>query len=63
MRTFTFCLGITLTVGMTACSSGKAKNVAANGTSFDSVWKKLVIKYWTDGRHEQEYIKELTKGK
>ncbi|MFH5184412.1 ABC transporter substrate-binding protein [Paenibacillus sp. TAB 01] len=50
-------LGVTLSVGLAGCGSSepaKGTNGQAGGTA-----QKKVIKYWTDDRHDQEYIKEM----
>jgi multiple sugar transport system substrate-binding protein len=53
-------LGVSLAVGLTACGSSEpTKDTAGTAASQAPTAAKKVIKYWTDDRHDQEYIKEL----
>lgn len=51
-------LGVTLALGVTGCGGAGSTKDAGNAAAPAPAQKK-VIKYWTDDRHDQEYIKEL----
>ncbi|WP_240420082.1 ABC transporter substrate-binding protein [Paenibacillus periandrae] len=51
-------LGVALTVAMTGCGEPD-KNAGESGGQTPQPAQKKIIKYWTDDRHDQEYIKEL----
>lgn len=49
-------LGVTMTLGLAGCGSPEA---GQDTSGAPAPIQKKVIKYWTDDRHDQEYIKEL----
>ncbi|NHN31661.1 ABC transporter substrate-binding protein [Paenibacillus agricola] len=51
-------IGLGAALALTGCSSSEPIKNAEAGSSAAPAQKK-VIKYWTDDRHDQEYIKEL----
>ncbi|MNH98616.1 maltose ABC transporter periplasmic protein [compost metagenome] len=51
-------IGLGASLVLTGCSSSEPSKNADAGASTAPAQKK-VIKYWTDDRHDQEYIKEL----
>ncbi|MDQ1914277.1 sugar ABC transporter substrate-binding protein [Paenibacillus sp. GD4] len=51
-------LGVALTVGLTGCGGADTNAGKSSGQTPQPAQKKI-IKYWTDDRHDQEYIKEL----
>jgi multiple sugar transport system substrate-binding protein len=51
-------IGLGASLVLAGCSSSEPSKNADSGSSTASAQKK-VIKYWTDDRHDQEYIKEL----
>ncbi|SDE19872.1 multiple sugar transport system substrate-binding protein [Paenibacillus sp. UNCCL117] len=53
-------LGVALTVGLAGCGGADATQTGDNGSGQAAPpAQKKVVKYWTDDRHDQEYIKEL----
>jgi multiple sugar transport system substrate-binding protein len=51
-------LGVLVTASLAGCSTDDGGKEPAPGASATQAPKKL-IKYWTDDRHDQEYVKEL----
>ncbi|MGG1515451.1 sugar ABC transporter substrate-binding protein [Paenibacillus oryzisoli] len=51
-------LGVALTIGLTGCG-GADTNAVKDGEQTSKPAQKKIVKYWTDDRHDQEYIKEL----
>lgn len=53
-------LAVALTAGLAGCGGGDDKKASESSSApSQSPAQKKLIKYWTDDRHDQEYIKEM----